>query len=138
MSGTIPAVPDPATQADWDSNWGLQIGENAAEPSDAVGDALAGAKAVTFTISGLPATGLRAELHRKDDPDSLTYCVENITSGTTISLSKFNTKCWGDPTTVNLDLADLPMVDKMGVQVSSTTTAIAVQDLCIEKIEFAK
>jgi hypothetical protein len=138
MSGAIPALPASPVQADYDNNWGVQIGVNAAEPSDAIGDKLAGYKTATFTISGSPSTGLRAMVHRKGDPDGTTYCLDSIKTGKAYDLTKFNTKCWGDTTTVLLTSDDLTKIDKIGVQVSSTQSAIDVKDLCVEKIEFAK
>jgi hypothetical protein len=139
MTGSIPALPSPAVQADYDNNWGVQIGVNAKDPSDAIGDALKDYTSVAFTLSGSPSSGLRAMLHRKGDPDGTTYCADSIKTDTAIKFTKFNTKCWGgEPTTVYLTADDLPKIDKAGVQVSSTSSPITVTDLCLSKITFSK
>jgi hypothetical protein len=138
MSGAIPALPASPAQADYDNNWGVQIGVNAKEPSDAIGDSIKGYVSVSFVLSGSPSSGLRAMFHRKGDPDGTTYCADSIKSDTPIKFTKFNTKCWGDPASVFLTEADLPMIDKAGVQVSSTSAAIEVKDLCLSEIKFQK
>jgi hypothetical protein len=136
MSGSIPALPAMPVQADYDNNWGMEIGVNAKEPSDAVGPAMSGFTTVTFTYSGIPRSGVRAFIHRKGDPDATTYCVDSIKSDASISLTKFNTKCWGDPSSVFLTPPDLPSIDKIGLMVSSTASAITVSDFCLERIRF--
>jgi hypothetical protein len=138
MSGTIPALPSSPKQEDYDANWGVQIGVNAAEPPDQAGDVMKDYKTMTVTLSGEPKSGLRAMVHRKGDPDGTTYCLDSIKSGSALTLTKFNTKCWGDASTVLLSADDLPKIDKVGVQVSSGSAEIAVNDLCLEKVEFGK
>jgi len=138
MSGLIPALPASPVQSDYDNNWGVRIGVNANDPSDAIGNKLSGYKTVTFFLSGSPTSGLRAEFHRKNDPDGTTYCVDSIKSGAALTLTKFNTKCWGETGTVNLTTDDLPKIDKIAVRVSSTTVALTVSDFCLEKVQFGK
>jgi hypothetical protein len=136
ISGKVPALGSPP---DYTANWGVQIGVNAQEPSDAIGSAMSAYKTVTFTISGSPSSGLRAMFHRKgDDSATTTYCMDSIKSGKAYDLVKFNTKCWGESTTVYLTTDDLPKIDIVGIQVSSTTAEIPVTDLCLEKVEFGK
>ena len=134
ITGNIPALPAVPVQSDYDNNWGLQIGVNAKEPSDAIGTAFA---SVTISVIGNPSTGLRAEIHRKGDPDATTYCASFV-SGVPISATSFNTKCWGDATTVALTAADTSNVDKIGVQVSSGAAAIPVSALCLTGITFGR
>ena len=136
MSGSIPALPASPIQADYDNNWGMEIGVNAQEPPDAIGSAMSSFSTVTFNFSGIPRSGVRAFVHRKGDPDGITYCFDSIASGKTFSLTKFNTKCWGDTTTVLLTSADLPKIDKIGIMVSSTSSAITVNGFCLERITF--
>lgn len=136
MSGLIPALPASPTQIGYDNNWGVDVGVNTREPSDAIGDSLEGYTTISFTISGSPSSGLRAILHRKSDPAGTTYCMDSIKSDTPIRFTKFNTRCWGDASTVYLTEADLPMIDKVGVRVSSTTSAIAVTNLCLSRLTF--
>lgn len=133
MSGSIPALPATPVQTDYDDNWGIQIGVNSSEPPGTT-IALTSAASVTFTVSGTPMTGLRAMLHRAGDSDSTTYCA-NMTSGTKISITAFNTKCW-DSSGTALTSADLSKIDKAGVQVSSTASAITVTNLCLNSIVF--
>jgi hypothetical protein len=136
ISGKVPALGSPP---DYTANWGVQIGVNALEPSDAVGSAMSAYKTVTFTISGTPTAGLRAMFHRKgDDSAKVTYCMDSIKSGKAYDILKFNTKCWGESGTVELKPEDLPIIDIVGIQVSSTTADIPVTDLCLEKVEFGK
>jgi hypothetical protein len=137
ISGSIPALPASPVQKDYDDNWGVQIGLNSDEPPAASGGAtigLSSASAVNFTVSGTPATGLRAMLHRKGDSDDTTYCA-NMTSGVKISITAFNTKCW-DGSGTGLTTSDLPNLDKAGVQVSSTASPITVTNLCLKSIVF--
>jgi hypothetical protein len=136
MSGKVPAL---GTPPDYTANWGVQIGVNAKEPSDAIGSAMSDYKTVTFTISGKPASGLRAMFHRKgDDSSTTTYCMDSIKSGKAYNLLDFNTKCWGETGTVKLKAEDLPIIDIVGIQVSSGTAEIPVENLCLEKVEFGK
>lgn len=136
MSGTIPALPADPAQADYDNNWGLQIGVNAAEPPEAAGPAMSSFSTVAFYYSEISKTGVRAFIHRKGDPKDFTYCVDSIASGRPFSVTKFNTKCWGEASTVFLTPTDLPSIDKIGIMVSSTTAEITVSSLCLERIVF--
>lgn len=131
ITGSIPALPATPVQSDYDNNWGLQIGVNAKEPSDAIGRSFS---KITITVTGTPSTGLRAELHRKGDPDGTTYCA-NFVSGTSIVVASFNTACW-DGSGTALTAADTTNVDKVGVQVSSTSSAITVTNLCLTGVQF--
>jgi len=134
MTGSIPALPGTPVQTDYDNNWGVQIGLNATEPNTQF-DASA-YTGVTFNISGAPLTGNRAMIHRAGDSDSTTYCA-TFQSGNKVALTAFNTKCW-DGSGVSLASADLSKIDKMGIQVSSTSAAITVANLCLTSIVFAK
>jgi hypothetical protein len=136
MSGSIPALPIPPTQSDYDNDWGMEIGVNAQEPRDAVGPAMSSFTSVTFTFSGRPQAGVRAFIHRKGDPDGITYCFDSIATGRTVSLSKFNTRCWGDPNTVYLTPTDLPKIDQIGLMVLSSDSPITVSNLCLTRISF--
>lgn len=133
MSGSIPALPASPVQQDYDDNWGIQIGVNSSEPpGTTIG--LASAASVTFSVTGTPTSGLRAMLHRKGDADDVTYCA-NMTSGVKISITAFNTKCW-DSSGTSLTVADLANLDKAGVQVSSSSSAITVTNLCLNSVVF--
>ena len=64
------------------------------------------------------------------------YC-HDMTSGTPIKMTDFNTKCYDSPPDgVQLTTGDIANLDKVGVQVSSDTTAITVTDLCLTGIQF--
>jgi len=134
ISGSIPALPAAPLQADYDNNWGVQIGVNSSDPT---GTTLGGSySTITYTVTGTPSSGLRAELHRKGDPDATTYC-HDMTSGTSIKLTDFNTKCYDSPADgVQLTSSDVGNLDKVGVQVSSTQQAIAVTNLCLTGVQF--
>ena len=91
-------------------------------------------KSITFTMTGAPLTGLRAVLHKSGDPDSTGYCA-SMTPGTALPISGFNSACW-DGTGTSLSDTDVPSLDKVGVQVSSTASAATVSNLCLTKVEF--
>jgi len=135
MSGKIPALPAMPAQADYNNNWGIQIGVNTSEPPGiTLGKSYA---SITITISGKPTMGLRAELHVKGEPAGQTYCAE-LTSGEAIDFSKFNQECWnGDTadTSKALAMGDIQNIDKVGIQVSSTSEDITVDKLCLQSIE---
>lgn len=138
ISGTIPMVT--GTPADYTDDWGLQIGVNAtdATPSGTLGSNAASFTKITFTTSGAVApttAAIRAEIHRLGDPDATTYCA-NMTSGTPITLTAFNTACW-DGSGTSLTSADITNIDKVGVQISSdTSSAYTVTNYCLSGISF--
>jgi hypothetical protein len=136
MSGAIPALPAAPVQADYDFNWGMEIGVNAADPKDAIGPAISPFRTIAFTFSGTPTSGIRAFVHRKGDPDATTYCLDSVRRDTAVALTKFNTKCWGDPTTVYLTPADLPNIDQIGLMIPSSSSQIIVNNFCLERISF--
>jgi hypothetical protein len=133
VKGRIAALP-PSPTISMD-NWGLTIGVNATEPNTSVGSAFAPFTSIAFTFSGEPKTGLRPFIHRKGDPAATSYCYEGRLDST-LDLKKFNTKCWGDTTSVNLTLADLPNIDQIGILIPSQTTAVTVNDFCLTRISF--
>ena len=52
-----------------------------------------------------------------------------------MKLTSFNTACWdGSGTAFTAD--DAPLIDKVGIQVSSTKAAITVTNLCMKNITF--
>jgi len=136
ITGTIPALPAMPFQSDYDNNWGIQIGVNTSEPP---GITLGKSPtSLTVTISGSPSTGLRAIVHVKGEPAGQAYCAD-LTSGQAIPLSKFNLECWnGDAAAPSkaLDVNNITNIDKIGIQVSSTSTEIKVQNLCLQSIAF--
>jgi hypothetical protein len=139
ISGTIPALPGSPVQSDYDNNWGLQVGVNSSDPAGtAIGSPAASYTNITYNLIGAPLTGLRAELHRTGDPDGTTYCAA-MQSGKAITLTSFNTKSYDSPPDgVALTTADIPNLDKLGVQVSSTAAAITVTNLCLTSVQFGK
>lgn len=138
ITGSIPPLPASAKQEDYDNNWGIQVGFTSSDPvGKPLGDVASSYKTITFTVKGSPQSGLRAEIHRLNDPDDVTYCA-NMISGKSIELSSFSTQCYGGSNDVKLKPEDLPRIDKLGVQVSSTTTAIKVENLCLTDVSFGK
>jgi hypothetical protein len=137
ITGTIPPLPPPdqTFQADYDNNWGIQIGVNTSEPP---GTTLGkDYTSVALYTTGQPSTGLRAELHVKGDPAGTTYCAD-ATSGKMIKMTSFNKECW-DPkdTTKNLPADMVHNVDKVGVQISSISQKeVSVSNLCLVGISF--
>jgi hypothetical protein len=142
ISGTIPALPASPVQKDYDDNWGLLVGFNSsAPPGTTLGSVGADYKTITFNVTGEPITGLRGKIHRISDDDNTSYCANiSITNGTSgpVSLTSFGTQCWGGTANVKLTAEDIPNINNVGVQVSSTSSAISVKDLCITGISFGK
>ena len=138
LSGTIPALPSPAVQQDYDDNWGVQIGVNTDEPPAEKGGETFNKtfKYITYNVEGKPTTGLRGELHIKGDVEDVTYCA-TFKSGEKVTLTAFNTKCWGDASTVLLTEDKIPQIDKVGIQVSSGGSEIKVENLCLKSVEFS-
>lgn len=136
ITGTIPALPATPYQSDYDNNWGIQIGVNTSEPP---GTTLGkDYTSVAITISGKPSSGLRAELHVKGEPAGQTYCAD-MTSGKAIPFSTFNQECWNGATASAakaLSADNIKNIDKVGVQVSSTQSEIAVENLCLTAVTF--
>jgi len=133
MTGSIPALGD---EPDYEANWGVQVALNATDPDGGgLGQSFS---SVTITLSGKPTSGLRAIVHRKGDPEATSYCAA-LTSGTAITFTSFVTDCYNtEPSGKKIAATDVPNIDKIGVQVSSGSAAITVDDLCITEIEFAK
>ena len=136
ISGTIPALPATPVQSDYDNNWGIQIGVNTSEPP---GIALGKSRtSMTITLAGTPTTGLRAIVHVKGEPAGQAYCAE-LTSGQAITMSTFNLECWNGTAAAPakaLSADNIPNIDKIGIQVSSTATEIKVANLCLQSIAF--
>ena len=132
VSGPIPAL---GTPPDYAGNWGIMLGVNSADPMGVIGQSFS---TMAITVTGLPLVGLRAMVHKRGDPDSTSYCAV-LTSGTAMPLAYFSTACY-TPTSpgIAITAADVPNIDKIGVQVSSGAAAIAVTNLCITGITFAK
>jgi hypothetical protein len=78
-------------------------------------------------------------VHRKGDTVGSGYCAA-MTSGTAITFTSFNTKCYDTPADgTALTAADVANIDQIGVQVSSNATAaITVTKFCITGIAFTK
>lgn len=136
ITGTIPALPAMPFQSDYDNNWGIQIGVNTSEPP---GTTLGKSHAsMALTVSGSPLTGLRAIVHVKGEPAGQAYCAD-LTSGQAIPMSKFNLECWNGDLAAPakaLSADNIANIDKIGIQVSSTSTEIKVANLCLRSITF--
>jgi len=133
ISGSIAALPPVPTQADYANNWGVQVAASSTAPTGGgLGQPFA---TVSFTFTGTPMTGVRAEVHRKGDPDATLYCAY-VTSGTAVPLTSFSTECWSPGMGTTLTATDVPNIDKVALQIPSSFTAIAVQDFCMTRIEF--
>ena len=131
VTGTVPAL---GTPPDYTGNWGLSVGVNA---DTALGGLAQSFSSITIAVSGSPSSGLRAMVHKKGDPDATSYCA-TLTSGA-MPLTSFSTTCYTPAAPgIAITAADVPNIDKISVQVSSGTAAIAVSNLCITGITFAK
>ena len=134
MTGSIPALD--ATTPDYTANWGVSVGLNSTDPEGGgLGQALT---SVTITMSGSPTSGLRAIVHIKGESKDTQYC-SPLTSGTAIPFTSFSATCWDTATPgTKVTAAQVTNIDKIAVQVNSTSAAITVTELCITKIEFAR
>jgi hypothetical protein len=132
LSGLIPAI---VTMGEA-YQWGMAIGVNAREPSDAVGPSLADFRSITFDFSGAPKTNIRAVLRRKGDPGWNTYCLDPVTSGKTYALTKFSPKCWENSSIEYLTPADLPTIDQIGLEVDAGMVDVRLDDFCFKEVRF--
>jgi hypothetical protein len=114
-------------------NWGIMVGVATREPVQAIGVSYV---SMTLTVSGWGSDPLLAVVHLADDASNLTYCAW-ITSGEAIKFSSFNTECFLNSGTCLSD-KDVERIDKVGVQVPSSRSAITLSDFCLVKIELAK
>jgi hypothetical protein len=135
MSGAIPALA--ATSPDYTGNWGVQLGLNSTEVAGGgLGQSFT---SVAITVTGSPTSGLRAKVHKKGDAAGTDYCYSSMASGTAIPFTSFTATCYDTAKPgAAITAADVPNIDQIGVQVPSSTTAIAVSKLCITGITFAK
>jgi hypothetical protein len=134
MTGKVPALPTGAMQSDYDDNWGVLLGVNSTDPpGGGIGQSF---KTIILNVTGSPSTGLRASVHRKGDSEKTSYCATFI-SGAKINLNAFNTKCWGEASTVYLNSEDIPAIDWVGVMVPSGFSSVSVNNLCLTSIEFS-
>jgi hypothetical protein len=129
ITGSIPALPAKPVDADYASNWGVSIGINATNPDS--GTLNQAHTSIAFTITGKPTTGLRAQV----SIGSIDYCYDKVASGTAIPFTSFNTACW-DNSGTSLTAANVAKIEKVALQVSSSSTAITVTSLCITGITF--
>lgn len=143
ISGTIPKVlPDTAfPTGDYTANWGLQIGVNTSNPPGTTLGTSYSTIALNINPSAVtPAnTAIRAVIHLVSMATTANpYCATITTSGAPIPLTSFNTACW-DNTGTALTAADVPSIDKVGVQISSDlTNAYTVSGFCLNSIVFGK
>lgn len=132
VTGTVPALPPVPSAADYAANWGILVSAEATDPGG--GSWGYAFQQVTFNVSGLPSSSLRAVVHRKGDDEGANYCA-TLSPGTAIAFTAFNSACW-DGSGLNLQAADVPNIDWMGVQVFSGFSAVSVRNLCLTSIQF--
>ena len=130
MTGSIPAL---GSTPDYAANFGVVVGVNATDP--ATGGLGQTFTSVTITATGGPGSGVRAQIHKKGDPDSSSYCFP-FTSGTAMALAKFAIDCYNTTPLQVYPAADIPNIDKISLEVFSATAAITVASLCITGISF--
>ena len=133
VSGTIPAWSTNRSYVDSMINWGILVGVATREPVQAIGVSYA---TMALTVSGWDSEPLLAVVHLADDPSNLTYCAW-ADPGEAVKLSTFNTECYFN-SGKGLSDKDVDKIDKIGVQVPSSRSAVTLSDFCLMKIEFAK
>jgi hypothetical protein len=136
MTGSVSGLPGTASDAEYDASWGVEIGIGGRDQSEAIGTALAKYSMVTFFFTGPPTVWTRATLHRKGDPKTKTYCIDSVKSGRALYLARFNTKCWGDVTTVVLQPEDYPKIDYFALRSPPLQETSTVDNLCLTGLSF--
>lgn len=127
LSGTLQSVSAVPT-----NNWGIQLGVNASGTSG-IGQSF---RTVRVNAVGVPTTETRIAIHRNGDPEGDTYCATWTGSTTAVDLLSFNKACW-DNTGVFLSAADIPRIDKIGLQVLPLQAqSIPLANLCLQSITF--
>jgi hypothetical protein len=114
-------------------DWGIMVGVATREPVQAMGVSY---RTITLTVSEGEDRPLFAVVHLADDANRLTYCA-SMRSGEAIKFSAFNTECLfnsGD----RLALSDVEKIDKIGVQIPPSESAVTLSDFCLTKVELAK
>jgi hypothetical protein len=125
-SAYLPSTSSPIAE----DNWGLEIGADVASPNAPLGRSY-GSISVIFT--GKPSSNLRIVLHRSGDPATTTYCQDQVQSGSSYHLTGFNTLCQ-DGSGAQFAVSDAALIDQIGLQVTASTSAIAVSNLCLGSI----
>ncbi len=132
-TGSVPALPTPTTSAIYAAYWGLQIGVNISPTSGPIGVAY---RTIMLNLTGSPTSGLRIELHRYGDPAGVDYCASLPLPAAPVPLTSFNTSCWDNSGTF-FTTADAPNIDQISIQVTAGSSAITVEQLCLESIVLA-
>lgn len=132
ISGTIPALPASPTADDFADNWGVLFGVNAT-PDSATGVLGRSYKNVTFMVSGTPQSGLLASVHRQGE--SLAYMAA-LVPGVPISFTKFATDYYATAPTGYLSAADVPKIDRIGIQIPSGSLPVTMVNLCLQELVF--
>jgi len=133
VSGSIAGWSSNPSYMDYMINWGIMVGVATRDPVKELGVIYS---SIALTVSGWHPGSLFAVVHLADDPNNQTYCAR-MTSGNPIKLSSFNTEClFGNGK--SLCDSDVERIDKIGVQVSPSQSAITLSDFCLTKIAFTK
>ena len=130
VSGTIAALATTPIQPDYSGNWGIEIGVYASTDDAAIGMPYT---SINVSVSGTPTNVLRVVVHRKGDPLTTQYCATY--TGSAIPFTSFNTACWNGGG-VALLAADVPNINWVAVELPSSTTAITLNNLCLNSITF--
>jgi hypothetical protein len=131
LTGSIPALSNPPLSTEYTTNWGVQVGVNSTtEPSGKLGKSFS---TIAIKFSGTP-TSARAVIHLAGDPAATSYCFDAIKSGDVMDLSKFNTECWSGGKGSAFSASSAANIDKVSLQISSTSSAITVTDFCMDSI----
>jgi hypothetical protein len=149
ITGTIPMV----MNSDYTSDWGLQIAMNTSSPP---ADTNGNGKTLKATYSTIAYditpdavtptnTAIRAVIHLvSQECFANPYCATITAPGQALTLTDFNTECWNGTacttgTCLQLTAADIPNIDKVGVQISSSDKmAYTVNNFCLNSITFGK
>jgi hypothetical protein len=134
VRGTIPALPSAPTAADYDENWGIQIGVNVGPSTDGIETLGRLYSGIAVFATNAPAQGFRILVHRSGDESTRTYCAD-AASGVVVPFTSFRTSCWDILSGVPLLATDIPNINQVGVQVSSMLSEIAL-NMCLDGFRF--
>jgi len=138
ITGGCPALPASPSSTDYANNYGVVVGVNAGD-AGGTGDAslVLGQTftSVTIATSGMPTTEVRAQIHKKGDSDSNSYCLKYTTGA--MSFTSFATDCYATAPTGLFKAADVPNIDKISLEaISVSGTAVSVTSMCMTGITF--
>ena len=136
MAGNSPPVSD----ADRNASWGMGIGVGVKDTGGPIGKMFS---TISVSATGVPASAIASKLwlvsvHRNNDPANVLYRAVDNGTGQAHALTSLNT-AWSNPAKgLWFSAADAPNIDRIEVDVISSTEAFTVTDLCLHSVALDK